>query len=101
MIERSSEAILDLATHILYLNREAGPAIARRFIDAVEEALGRLEPFPQLGRLRHFRQTGLRSWMVPGFRRWLLFYLPTGSGIRLYRVIHSSMDLDAQLGKEL
>jgi plasmid stabilization system protein ParE len=92
--------MLDLATHILYLNKEAGPEIALRFADAVEEALARLEQFPHLGRPRHFSQAGLRSWVVPGFRRWLLFYVPIRNGIRLYRVVHSSMDLETQLGPE-
>ncbi len=101
MIERSSEAMLDMAAHVLYLHREAGPEIALRFIDAVEQALHRLEGFPEAGRIRHFRQPGLRSWMVPGFRRWLLFYLPIENGVRLYRVIHSSMELERQLGRQL
>ena len=99
MIERSSEATLDLAAHVLYLNREAGPETALRFVDAVEDALNRLEAFPYLGRVRHFRQPGLRSWMVPGFRRWLIFYMPMQDGIRVYRVIHSAMDIGAQLGQ--
>ena len=97
MIERSSEAMLDMAAHVLYLNRKAGPEVALRFVDAVEQALKRLEEFPQIGRIRHFRQPGLRSWMVPGFLRWLLFYLPIHHGGRLYRVIHASMDLERQL----
>jgi toxin ParE1/3/4 len=99
MIERSSEATLDLAAHVLYLNRKAGSQTAIRFVDAVEKALNRLEEFPYLGRVRHFRQPGLRSWMVPGFRRWLIFYLPIQGGIRVYRVIHSSMDLGVQLDR--
>jgi toxin ParE1/3/4 len=99
MIERSSEAVLDMAGHILYLNREAGSEIALRFVDSVEEALKRLEKFPYLGRARHFRQPGLRSWPVSGFRRWLIFYLPIKNGVRLYRVIHSARNLREQLGK--
>jgi toxin ParE1/3/4 len=98
MIERSSEANLDLAAHVLYLNRNAGSEIAIRFVEATEKALNRLEEFPYLGRVRHFRQPGLRSWMVPGFRHWLIFYRPIPGGIRVYRVIHSAMDLKAQLG---
>jgi plasmid stabilization system protein ParE len=99
MIQRSSEATLDLAAHVLYLNRKAGSETAIGFVDSVEKALNRLEEFPYLGRARHFRQPGLRSWMVPGFRRWLIFYLPIPGGIRVYRVVHSAMDLKAQLGR--
>ena len=73
MIERSSEAALDLAAHVLYLNRKAGPETALGFVNAVEKALNRLEEFPYIGRVRHFRRPGLRSWMVPGFRRWLIY----------------------------
>ena len=42
MIERSSKAMLDMAAHILYLQRKAGPEVAMRFADAVEQALHRL-----------------------------------------------------------
>ena len=68
MISRSSEALSDLSGHVLYLRSEAGSVIALRFVDAVESALRLLEQHPQLGRVRHFRQPGLRSWSVPGFR---------------------------------
>ena len=100
MIERSSEAILDLATHILYLHEKAGPETSLRFVDAVENALNRLEKHPHLGRIQHFRQAGLRSWMVPGFHHWLIFYLPVEKGIRVYRLINAAMDLETQLGTE-
>ena len=100
MIERNSKALLDLATHVVYLQEKAGAETALRFLDSVEDALQRLEANPYIGRVRHFRQTGLRSWMVPELRRWLIFYLPIKNGIRVYRVIHSSMNLDIQLGKE-
>ena len=39
MIERSSKAMLDLAAHIIYLKQKAGPSVALRFADAVENAL--------------------------------------------------------------
>jgi plasmid stabilization system protein ParE len=81
-------------------NTEAGSDVALRFVGSVEKGLHRLEEFPHLDRIRHFRQAGLRSWAVPGFGNWLLFYKPTRTGIRLYRVIHSAMDLEAQLGSD-
>jgi hypothetical protein len=40
----------------------------------------------------------LRSWGVPGFRNGILFYLPIPGGVRLYPVLHGSMDLEARLG---
>ena len=98
MIQRSSEALLDLTGHLRYLRREAGEQIALRFVDSVENALNRLEQFPYLGRKRHFRQPGIRSWPVPGFRNWLLFYRPVPNGIQLFRVLHGSMELETQLG---
>jgi len=100
VIERSSQALLDLAAHVLYLRQQAGPEVAVRFLDAVEKALHRLEQFPHLGRVRHFRQAGLRSWAVPGFTNWLIFYKPMRNGIRLYRVLHAAMELEIQLGRK-
>lgn len=97
MIERSAESLHDLAGHVLYLNREAGPEVALQFLDRVEAALIRLEKFPYLGRPRYFRQKGLRSWTVPRFRKWILFYRPIRGGVRLYRVLHGSMDLESHL----
>ena len=97
MIERSNAAMLDLAAHLIYLRQEAGPKTSERFHIAVRAALQRLEKFPHLGRPRHFRQAGLRSWGVPGFRNWILFYAPVPGGIRLYPVLHGSMDLPVQL----
>jgi plasmid stabilization system protein ParE len=99
MIERSSEAWADLAGHTLYLHHQAGPSVALRFLDSVESALADLEKFPYLGRVRHFRQNDLRSWPVPKFRNWLLFYRPAPGGICLYRVLHASMDLETHLGR--
>ena len=100
MIHRSEEALLDLAGHVLHLHGAAGAETAMCFVDAVDAALTRLEKFPHLGRVRHFRQPGLRSWSVPGFGNWILFYLPLRDGVSLYRVIHGAMDLEEQLGRE-
>ncbi|MCZ7640563.1 MAG: type II toxin-antitoxin system RelE/ParE family toxin [Verrucomicrobia bacterium] len=62
-----------------------------------------LESAPAIGRPRRFRQPGLRSWQVPGFRRWLLFYRPLDQdrGIELIRVVHGARDLRRILGNPL
>ena len=100
MIRRRSRALLDLADIILDLNQRAGPEVAERFCRAVESALRSLERAPGIGRPRRFRQPGLRSWQVPGFRRWLLFYRPLDQdrGVELIRVIHGARDLRRFLG---
>jgi toxin ParE1/3/4 len=100
VILRRSRALLDLAGIILDLSRRAGPEVAERFCAAVESALHTLESAPAIGRPRRFRQPGLRSWQVPGFRRWLLFYRPLDQdrGVELVRVVHGARDLRRILG---
>ncbi|HET7626206.1 MAG TPA: type II toxin-antitoxin system RelE/ParE family toxin [Verrucomicrobiae bacterium] len=93
------ESLADPGGHVLYLRERAGPQTALKFVDAVGKALARLENFPELGRTRHFHQKGLRSWGVPGFRNWILFYQPPCDGICLYRVLHGSMELESELGE--
>jgi plasmid stabilization system protein ParE len=37
---------------------------------------------------------GLRYWPVPGFERYLVFYVPTSARIDVVRVMHGARDLD-------
>lgn len=63
-------------------------AVALRFFDAVEELATQLGHHPFLGRERPEFGVGRRSWGVPGFRKWVVFYRIQHDSLQLQRVIH-------------
>lgn len=73
---------------------------ADRFLDAVEAGLRAIQRTPAIGRLRRWKDSRLadvRSWRVPGYRNWLVFYRETPAGIDVIRVLHGMMDLEARM----
>jgi len=92
----------DIEQHAIYIGSESHDA-AMRFIDATARLLDELAEFPESGRVRSFnnaRLRGLRSRCVPGFRSYLVFYLPTQVGIGVVRVLHAARELDRILNVE-
>ncbi|HEY7091008.1 MAG TPA: type II toxin-antitoxin system RelE/ParE family toxin [Tepidisphaeraceae bacterium] len=74
-----------------------------RFYDAIEESCKLLARFPRLGRRRIAKDPALRelrSWLVKGFRNYLIFYLPLKSGVEVLHVVHGARDLGQLLGVE-
>src|SRR5207248_9944802 len=68
---------------------------ALRFYERVEETLNLLNVWPHCGAIRTSKNPaleGLRSYPIPGFRSYLLFYLPVKKGIEVVRVIHVARD---------
>ena len=91
----------DLADITLYL-REQDPALALRFADALIGAIEKLLEHPEIGAPRSMpspRLTGLRIWPVPGFERWLIFYIPTETVVHVVRVLHGARDLPTVLNQ--
>ena len=85
----------DLLEHFGFIARDNVDA-AERFLLAAEETFQQLARRPTIGRVRAFdhpRLVGLRSWPVRGFKRHLIFYRPTESGIEVIRVLHGARDL--------
>ncbi len=69
---------------------------ALRFYERVEETLSLLKVWPHCGAIRTTNNPvlqGLRSYPIPGFRSYLLFYLPVKEGIDVVRVIHGARDV--------
>ena len=84
-----------------YYAREAGLDNALRFLDALDRAYERLRRHPCIGaevRPSRARLTGLRFWPVPGFERYLVFYLPSSDLVEVIRVLHTARDLSELLG---
>jgi toxin ParE1/3/4 len=100
VILKSSQARLDLVAAADYLEQAAGLATAERFLDAVEQALAALAAMPLMGspwESSHPRLSGIYSWPVHGFRKYLIFYRPLEGGIDALRILHSARDIDTIL----
>jgi toxin ParE1/3/4 len=79
-----------IRAHLLCVHAESA---AERFKPAVQEGAQFLGQWPFAGRRRHFRTPGLRSWQVPGFERYLIFYRVTDDRVEIVRVLYGMRDL--------
>ena len=69
-----------------------------RFLRAAEETFKQLAQMPGIGKKCQFTNPQLekmRQQAIKGFRKYLVFYRPTTSGIEIVRVIHGARDLAA------
>jgi len=60
-----------------------------------------LTQHPRIGRLRSFTVPGVRSWLVPGFEKYLIFYLPLKTEVQILAVMHGARDLSRALEERL
>jgi toxin ParE1/3/4 len=94
-IHRRPAARLDLLQHFVYIGENNLDA-ARRFLTAAQDACKTLARMPGMGASRDFGNpewADLRAWPISGFENFLIFYLPTPTGIDVVRVIHGAQDL--------
>ena len=92
----------DLDDTAEYLGQD-NPAVASRFLAATEEAFQQLLATPGLGRVREYlnpKLTGLCSWRIRGFEKWLAFYRSTDDGIDVVRILHGARDLGPLLSED-
>jgi toxin ParE1/3/4 len=94
--ERASR---DVEAAVEYYAGEAGEQIASGFIDALENAFGRIASNPATGSPR-FGDTlelpGLRTWTLKRYP-WLIFYIERPDHIDVWRVLHTRRDIPATL----
>ena len=88
----------DLATIRAHLVCAYAEDAANRFKPAIQEAAEFLGQWPFAGWRRHFRTPGLRSWQVPGFERYLIFYRVGDERVEIVRVLYGMRDLSRDLG---
>ena len=81
--------------------REIGLRINQGNPDAAKEAFELLAKHPGIGRLRSFSHAGVRSWFVPGFGRYIIFYLPTKSEVQILAVLYGGRDLGSIMEERL
>jgi plasmid stabilization system protein ParE len=87
--------LLDLAEELLWLKEKAGADVAERWYEALLGTLQFIEKNPHVGRERRdLSPSGIRSWRVRGFPRWLIFYsVTTQKDVVFYRVRSGTMNL--------
>lgn len=91
----------DFEAHALFIVQDNLEA-ALRFQDAVEAVFERLAEQPRLGRLRTFLSThlaDLRSFVIPGFESYVIFYRLVGDRVQVVRLLHGAQDIDRILGR--
>lgn len=95
-------ADLDIDDQFEYLAVEGGLATAERFLNALRATLAALQENPKLGSSRNLpdeRLAGLRIWPIQGFRRQLVFYIPTSDAIEVVRILHGARDVESVLAE--
>jgi toxin ParE1/3/4 len=96
------KAEADLNEQARYIARDSLDA-ALRFWDAAESAFDRLLSFPEIGTSRRFQHPSLssvRSWPIPGFEKFVIFYRASSTRIDVLRIIHAARDLAGIFGPE-
>jgi toxin ParE1/3/4 len=88
------KAWLDIEENMTWLRERADDPTAIRFWQRTQETFAALARQPGQGRPRtDLKPTGLRSWRVNGFEKWLVFYLTGETEVDIIRVRHGMMNL--------
>lgn len=80
----------------VYFGEAGSVDLAERFADAVAATCELLAKWPGSGEAYEAppdRMRGLRLFPVQEFEKYLLFYLPSGEGIEVVRVLHQARDV--------
>ena len=93
-ITRRPLALGDLEDIWFYIASDS-IAAADDWLDKIDAQLKLISKSPGIGRARDELAPGVRSFPIG---RYVIFYTATQSGIDVVRVLHSSLDTDAQFG---
>src|SRR5262249_26151569 len=91
------DADRDIDDAAAYLIEHANVDLALRFYACVDSAFTRILERPSIGRRRDFEHALLRdvrSWRVPNFDDWLVFYHLTNSAVVILNVLHGARYID-------
>ena len=102
LVKKRPQAKEDLLGHFVYIGRR-NPEAAEHFLDAVEQTFVRLATAPEVGRLWESlspRLVGVRSWTMPRYKKYRIFYRPIPGGIEVLHVLYGGRDLQALLDVE-
>jgi toxin ParE1/3/4 len=86
--------LLDVTDCADYLFTEGGEEVARRWKESLDKTVAMLSKFPEIGRVRHdLPFSGIRTFFLKEFPRYLIFYRLEEGTLDLLRVRHGMMHL--------
>lgn len=92
----------DIDAAVEYYSSEAGPDVATRYIDALEQGLNHIGRHPGHGSLSFAYELDipeLRSWPLTRFP-YVIFYVERETRIDVWRILHSPRDISFVLTDE-
>ena len=95
-VNYSEDVFCDLQETGCYLRRR-NAELGLRFTIKVRETCEYLSENPFIGQPRPDLGVGMRSWPVKGFRRYLIFYVPSDTRLQVMRVLHGSRNVSSQI----
>jgi toxin ParE1/3/4 len=87
----------DIEAAVEYYSSEAGPDVAMRYLDALEQGLNHIGRHPGHGSLRFAYELDipeLRSWPLARFP-YVIFYVEREAHIDAWRILHTRRDSPA------
>jgi toxin ParE1/3/4 len=86
-----------------YYVGEAGPAVALRFVDAVERALGQISRSPLSGSLRFSYELEIPDLRVRPVARfpYLVFYVVGDDIAEVWRILHTRRDIPSVIADDI
>lgn len=96
-------AAADINQAVDYYLASADTAIALRFVDAVERALGQISRSPHVGSLRFSYELGIPELRVRPLARfpYLVFYVLGDEVVDIWRILHARRDIPPAIAGDL
>lgn len=85
---------------MLHLEQARGDGVADRFLSAAFAAINDLAAAPGLGSPKRYRGTtsaGIRSWWIPGFKAYIIYYRTTNDALVVLAILHGRRNVGAVL----
>lgn len=100
IVHKTGLATSDIDQLVDYYIKEAGHAVALRFIDSAEHAFDQLRAMPRIGALLGLDELpyeDVRRWHIDGFGNLIILYREVADGVEVIRVLHTARDIRALL----
>jgi len=91
MMKVSLRNSVNISAYLAEQNEE----VAQNFLNACDVTFRFLASNPHIGAEREFENPALsrvRMWRVKNFEKYLVFYTPTETGVKILHLLHSAQD---------